>query len=58
MRKKALATWVLAVCATLSLHAQSLNQIDENGNVTQNDGNRNFNPNRRDSLKNRNKEVP
>ncbi|MBQ9203913.1 MAG: putative porin [Prevotella sp.] len=58
MRKKALTTWVLAVCATLSLHAQSFNQIDENGNVTQNDGNRNFNPNRRDSLKNRNKEVP
>ncbi len=40
-----------------AMHAQVYNQIDENGRITQrNENNGNFNPNRRDSVKN--KEIP
>ena len=44
-----------------AMHAQVYNQIDENGNITQrneydNNNNGNFNPNRRDTV--RNKEIP
>ena len=48
---------VLLVCMATAMHAQVYNQIDENGNITQrNESNGNFNPNRRDSVKN--KEIP
>ena len=44
-------------CTTFNVQAQVFNEIDEDGNITQRNENRNFNPNRRDSV-NRNKEVP
>ncbi len=53
---------MLTACIALSLQAQVYNEMDASGNVTQRDeyGNQSnsFNPNRRDSTKADNKEVP
>ena len=48
---------MLLTCIAAAMHAQVYNQIDESGNITQrNERNGNFNPNNRDSIKN--KEIP
>ena len=55
--KKQLYTLITLACMATAMHAQVYNQIDENGRITQRDeSNGNFNPNRRDSVKN--KEIP
>lgn len=55
--KKHLYTLVLLSCMALAVQAQVYNQIDEDGMITQRDeSNGNFNPNRRDSVVN--KEIP
>ena len=50
---------IILLISPLSLpsHAQTFNQMDESGNVTQRDGNRNFNPHNKDTASS-NKEVP
>ena len=56
--KKALSILALLFCTAWAVQAQVMNQIDENGNITQTDTqNGNFNPNKRDST-HVNKEVP
>lgn len=48
---------ILLACMATAMHAQVYNQIDETGMITQRDeSNGNFNPNRRDSVQN--KEIP
>ncbi len=55
--KKETATLLLFACIATAVQAQVYNQIDENGQITQRDErNGNFNPNRRDSVQN--KEIP
>jgi len=55
--KKEIATLLLFACIATAVQAQVYNQIDENGQITQRDErNGNFNPNRRDSVQN--KEIP
>ncbi len=53
---------MVIACIALSLQAQVYNEMDANGNITQRDENGNqsssFNPNRRDSTKAGNKEIP
>ena len=48
---------LFTVGITLGVQAQVYNEIDEDGNVTRRDENRNFNPNKRDTTST-NKEVP
>ena len=48
---------IALLCAATAVQAQVYNQIDDKGNITQRDEqNGNFNPNRRDTVKN--KEIP
>lgn len=55
--KKEITTLLLLVCMATAVQAQVYNQIDEDGFITQRDeSNGNFNPNRRDSVQN--KEIP
>lgn len=51
---------LLLLSALQAATAQTYNQIDETGSVTQRDerGNGNFNPHNNDTTKNRNKEIP
>ena len=63
MTKKRHLLLTLLACTALSLQAQVYNEMDADGNIIQRDEfgnttNNSFNPNRRDSTKNKNKEVP
>ena len=58
MSKKRYLLLLVAACTALALQAQVYNEMDTNGNITQVDEYGNFNPNRRDSTKSSNKEVP
>jgi len=57
MRMK-LSILFLVFCAVLTVQGQVMNQMDDSGNITQTDNNQNFNPNKRDSTKTGNKEIP
>ena len=68
MTKRALILLLSLVCMSVVMQAQIYNEMDANGNIVQRDNNgnivqsdqnrqnRNFNPNNRDSVKN--KEIP
>ncbi len=58
MKKRTLTLLSLLVCLTVDMLAQTYNQMDPSGNITQRDeSGRNFNPNSRDSSKT-NKVIP
>lgn len=48
----------MLLCGMPNAHAQDFNQIDANGNITQANENRNFNPHDTDSTRSSGKEVP
>jgi len=59
--KKLCSFFLYAVCMSAGIQAQTYNQMDPDGNITQRNESGNtgyFNPNKRDSLGNKNQEVP
>ncbi len=61
MRRLSAGVWASAAMlffVTTTSMAQGFNQIDADGNVTQQNDNRNFNPHNNDSTKSSGKEVP
>ncbi len=58
MKKRILTLLILLVCMVPALQAQTYNEMDPSGNITQrNESGQNFNPNSRDTTKT-NKEIP
>ncbi len=59
MMKRVFILLTLLICAIVVIHAQTYNDMNLNGDITQqqNGSNRNFNPNSRDTTKT-NKEIP
>ncbi len=60
MTRRIVTLLLALVCTTAVVQAQTFNEMDSDGNITQRNenGQRNFNPNSNDTTKNGNKEVP
>ena len=58
MNRKIYYILLLTLCLVMTVQGQVMTQMDENGQLRQSDQYGNFNPNQRDSTKNKNVEIP